>query len=366
MGMGILENARYRALDRCPLCGGHGSPIGSVQTYIAAWDEVAESRYSVCSHCDFAWTTNPPNDASLAEYYSANDQYRRDGLTAEEAHHISEQVSFVRPGPGRHLEIGPDNGTFLDLMKHRVTGEFFFSEMNVEACQRLEDKGYRPDDGGRYQSVTLRHVLEHIADPASFMASLRDRADAIFIEVPDYSAMAEGRSDRFQFEHLNYFSITSLHVLAKRAGLAISRAEFVTTPGYSTTPNTVMRAVLVPSQKHGEELWASLLQQDVQAMDRFSRALNGRVAIYGAGAITSMLLAASASTDAKVVAIYDIDQKKQGRSMLGAVVQSPETIDPGAFDVLVLTVVGYEKEVREFLRDRVPDDKIKTLEEFVG
>lgn len=364
--MKASRKALYRSLQNCPLCGRFGLELGGIRTYIAPWNEVVDSNYSLCGYCDFVWTNNPPTGAELEEYYSANDQYRRAGMTAEEAHHICDQISFLNPEPGRHLEIGPDNGTFLDLMRHRISGEFYFSEMNVEANERLRNKGYRPDDGGFYQSITMRHVLEHIPDPVPLIASLKSRAKIIFVEVPDYSTLADGASDGFQFEHVNYFSITSMHVLAKQAGLSIKQAEFVSTPGYSTTPNRVMRAKLVPSAPHEGGLWSALLREDVQLMERFSQALIGRVAIYGAGTITSMLLAASTSTKAEVVAIYDIDQKKQGRKMLGATVQPPENIDPKVFDVLVLTVVGYEREVRDFLKGRVPDEKIKTLREFVA
>lgn len=354
---------KFLEIEACPLCGADGSPLGSLPTYVHRWDMVVDSAFGHCDHCDFAWMTNPPDAESLGEYYSSNDQYRREGLTPEEAHHIAAQVDFLDPSPGRHLEIGPDNGAFLQLMRARVGGEFGYSEMNVDAARRLAEKGFTADDGGRYDSATLRHVFEHIVDPVAYLAALAGRADRIFVEVPDYSALGLKRSDRFQLEHVNYFSLTAMHMVAKRAGLVIEKAGFARTAGYSTTPNRVMRIVFAAATDEGGS-WASLLAEDTETLGRFSRALKGRVAIYGAGAVTAMLLAAN--DRASVVAIYDIDEKKQGRSMLGTVVRAPDEIDESEFDTLVLTVVGYEREVRDFLHGRVAPDKIKTLREFLA
>jgi hypothetical protein len=367
-GGGVRQNSlevflpNFLNLPACPLCQAEGRALGVLPTYVHGWDMVVESAFRHCDHCDFAWMATPPDNESLASYYAANDQFRRPALTAEEAHHIGAQIDFLDPSPGRHLEIGPDNGTFLELMRCRIGGEFSFNEMNVEAARRLSERGFSSDQG-RYATATLRHVFEHIVDPVSFLTALARRADRIFVEVPDYSALGLRKSDRFQFEHVNYFSLTSMHMVAKRAGLSIERVEFAATPGYSTTPNRVMRVIFAAGSSDDDREWDALLHDDLQRLDRFARALDGRVAIYGAGVLTSMLLAANPR--ASVAAIYDLDEKKQGRPMLGVTVQSPEEIDETRFDTLLLTVVGYEQEVRDFLRGRVSPEKIRTLEDFL-
>lgn len=360
-----MSEPAFLDLPDCPVCGRTGRPLGRIWTYVRAWEDRVPSDFAHCGHCEFGWMTNPPDGASLAAYYRDNDQYRREGLTTEEAHHIADQVRFLAPPAGRHLEIGPDNGAFLDLLRLAVAGEFSFDEMNEGAAARLAAKGYTPPSG-RYDTVTLRHVFEHIVDPVAFLRSLKDRAERIFVEVPDYSFVASGHSDRFQLEHVNYFSLTAMHRIALAAGLSIERAEFARTPGYSTTPNRVLRVVFAAGTADDAGAWEQLLREEQDVFDRFAAktAAGGqRVAVYGGGAVTLSLMASGASG---VVAIYDADPKKQGTSLLGTAIASPEAIDPAAFDVLVLTVVGYEKEVREFLSGRVPDGKIKTLQEFVG
>jgi len=326
---------------------------------------------------------NPPSRDSLADYYSSNDQYRRAHLTAEEAHHINEQVRFVaagvRQGSTHHLEIGPDNGTFLQLLAMQVSGELFFEEFNEEAVTSLTARHMQnafAHPGLHFDTITLRHVFEHIVDPIQFLRAQRDRltnGGVLFIEVPDYSAVADAESDIFQFEHVNYFSITALQHLARRAGLRIERVEFARTPGYSTTPNRVVRVLLrkarVIDDGRSIDAWERLLyasDDDIRRLATKLRQNSGhRIAIYGAGTLTMKLLAA-VSDDVILSRIYDADPKKTGWTLLGTDVQPAATVDHNDFDLIVLTIVGYETEVRRFLRESdVPDNKIVNIQEFV-
>src|SRR3546814_16070231 len=88
---------------------------------------VVESRFSHCGECDFAFMSNPLSRESLEAYYRDTDQYRRANLTLEEARHIGEQDGIVAryirgiENP-RLLEVGADNGSFLELLRSRTGG----------------------------------------------------------------------------------------------------------------------------------------------------------------------------------------------------------------------------------------------------
>jgi hypothetical protein len=375
----------FITLTNCPICDRTGEElVGQVQTFVRRWNQVITSHFSFCSACEFAWMRNPPSAESLADYYSSNDQYRRSELTAEEAHHIGEQVCFLVSGAersvARHLEIGPDNGAFLDLLALRLRGESFFLELNEEAASALTARGMR-DAGSlpdvRFDTITLRHVLEHIVDPVAFLNSTSERLNdrgVVFIEVPDYSSVADGESDVFQLEHVNYFSITSIQQVARRCGLRVERVEFARTAGYSTTPNRVLRALLRRTRHRHDgnsvEAWKLLLHDSDVSIRKLGEKLSssaGRgLAIYGAGTLTMKLIAA-APKGVLLKHIFDVDRRKHGWSLLGTTVQPPEAIDHRDFDLIILTVVGYEAEVRRLLREKgVPDDKIVTIQEFIG
>lgn len=374
----------FLSVPDCPICTTAGMQLdGKVRTFVRHWNCIIESRFRYCRSCEFAWMSDPLTVESLSEYYRHSDQYRRQSLTVEEAFHIGQQVQFVanlvRVSGGRHLEIGPDNGAFLDMLSLELGGELYFEEFNESAAAALVSRGMRAASGSpaRFDTISLRHVFEHVLDPVAFIGSLRGRLaerGVIFIEVPDYSAVRDGESDIFQLEHLSYFSLSAVHKIACRAGLRIDTVEFARTPGYSTTPNRVMRVSLQAARRQGNtdivDGWKALLRASDADSAAFGRKLlqagGRRIALYGAGTLTMKLLAV-APPDAQIVRIFDADARKQGWSLLGAKVQPATTVDHHDFDVIVLTVVGYEAEVRRFLRESgVPEDKIVTIEQFTG
>src|SRR3546814_13362938 len=83
-------------------------------------------------------------------------------------------------------------------------------------------------------------------------------------------------------ENVNYFSVTSIHAIARRSGLAIAACEFARTEGYSTTPNRVMRLVLRPVDVAvGEdykrpEQWQALLDASKEKFREIDRLLAER------------------------------------------------------------------------------------------
>jgi len=113
------------------------------------------------------------------------------------------------------IEVGCGKGYFLEHLKkngYQVIGIDPAYEGNnpdvVVAC-------FEPKLGITADGVILRHVLEHMVDPVSF---LRDVADAnggrglIYIEVPCFDWICEHRAwfDIF-YEHVNYFRLADFH-----------------------------------------------------------------------------------------------------------------------------------------------------------
>jgi 2-polyprenyl-3-methyl-5-hydroxy-6-metoxy-1,4-benzoquinol methylase len=343
-----------------------------------------ESRYAYCETCDFAFCSNPPTDQTLAEYYATNDQYRRDMLTVEEARHILGQVRFIsryfrpRAHPARVLEIGADFGAFLSAFTQELGASGYFDELNKEARCTLLHKGFSDVYHSehvhqRFDLIVMRHVFEHVADPATFLQSQIERllpGGYIFIEVPDYSALVLGGSDTFQFEHLSYFSLRSLTSLATRQGCQVIASEAARTAGYSTTPNQVARLILEPVGKQANQPqsfadWQSLMTktlEDFEAIDRFIQANEGaRFALYGAGTRTLEFIANTRCVES-IRAIYDKDPKKIGTQLCGITVASPEQLRSERCDFVLLMVIGYEREVRDSLASMgIPVEKIISL-----
>jgi hypothetical protein len=377
-----VEAPTFLEYAQCPICNDSGQDLeGDVRTFVPVWNRVVVSRFRHCHACDYAWMVNPPSADSLESYYRTSDKIRRAHLTVEEAHHTTEQVRFLTASlqshaAARHLEVGPDNGAFLRVLGLSTIGNLYFEELNETAAAALAAEGYRNAVGlndVQFDSITLRHVF---VEPVLYLKSLAPRLaerGVIFVEVPDYSTIGDGLSDLFQFEHVNYFSLSSLHKATAAAGFRIERAQFVRTPGYSTTPNRVMQVVLRQSigAAKGATIdgWQRLLRSSWDTSHRISarlQTLKGqRIAIYGAGTLTMQLFAATPS-EAVVSGVFDANPQKVGMPVLGVKVLPATAVDPALFDLLLLTVVGDDSEVRRVLGEQgVPASKIVGIHDFI-
>ena len=380
-----LGKATFTQVTCCPVCEGPLDRLdGGLSTFVRAFDAVVVSEFGVCPACDFGCMLNPLDGAGMEAYYAANDQYRREMMTVEESSHLESQLTFI----SRHvsqpvrtvLEIGPDNGAFLVRCVNHFGAEGFFSELNLAAASRLAARGYQNVHASdrRMALVVMRHVLEHIVHPAAFLRELHGRLEpggVLFIEVPDCSNLALGEADTFQLEHVNYFSLHSLTRVASLAGFRVQAAETARTPGYSTTPNRVLRVVLKPmaepegvTQSRGA--WEGLMAKTLAsyaALDEFvGTHAERRIALYGGGTRT-LEFSANSRVGFQPVAIYDRDPKKIGTELLGVTVSSPDDLDPSDFDVIVLMVVGYACEVRQFLLEKgVSSEQLLVVGEDLG
>ncbi|WP_426142143.1 class I SAM-dependent methyltransferase [Pseudomonas sp. DWP3-1-2] len=106
------------------------------------------------------------------------------------------------------IEVGCGKGYFLELLRgldYAITGiDPAYEGDNPDVVKAPFTRGL----GLAADAVVLRHVLEHIADPVSFLAEIADanQGGRIYIEVPCFDWILEHRAwfDVF-YEHVNYF-----------------------------------------------------------------------------------------------------------------------------------------------------------------
>jgi len=142
--------------------------------------------------------------------------------------------------PARVLEIGCGLGTLVRWMKD-LGYEISALELSAEWCAHLTGKQGIPVDareltpGGpddaKLDGIIMMDVLEHVAAPAEFLATVRGRlkeGGTVFIQVPEYPAGAsfqELQASKHSFlrlllghEHLYLYSLNALKKLMTRAG----------------------------------------------------------------------------------------------------------------------------------------------------
>ncbi len=143
------------------------------------------------------------------------------------------------------VEIGSNDGTFLDLLMRNGFGNTYGVEPSSTLAEVSRVRGFQTESGyfgqelvrglldrhGPVKMAVCRHTLEHVPDPASFVSALRELlipgSACALIEVPESSVIAE----RMNFvelwdEHLYYFTAATLRRLFERNGLTV-RAEAV-------------------------------------------------------------------------------------------------------------------------------------------
>ncbi|WP_447788894.1 class I SAM-dependent methyltransferase [Pseudomonas farris] len=111
------------------------------------------------------------------------------------------------------IEVGCGKGYFLELLKglgYAITGiDPAYEGDNADVIKAPFTRGL----GLSADAIVLRHVLEHIQDPVSFLAEMAqaNQGGQIYIEVPCFDWILEHRAwfDLF-YEHVNYFRLDDL------------------------------------------------------------------------------------------------------------------------------------------------------------
>lgn len=118
------------------------------------------------------------------------------------------------------IEVGCGKGYFLehlDALGFEITGlDPAYEGVNPKVIKAR----FSPEAGLQAEGIVLRHVLEHIQQPADFLAELCEAnrgGGSIYIEVPCFDWICRHRAwfDVF-YEHVNYFRLDDFRRLFGR------------------------------------------------------------------------------------------------------------------------------------------------------
>jgi hypothetical protein len=112
---------------------------------------------------------------------------------------------------GTLIEIGCGKGTFLEYLQRMGFAVSGLDPTYEGDNPSISREYFTAQLGIRADGLILRHVLEHVEDPISFLINLRDAntgGGTIYIEVPCVDWIAQNRAwfDIF-YEHTNYFRL---------------------------------------------------------------------------------------------------------------------------------------------------------------
>jgi SAM-dependent methyltransferase len=218
-------------LPACPLCG--RVRFAPFET----WDAAGQAlEYVICRHCGLVFRNPQPTAAALQEYYASEyvrDHQGADSVTEREvrvqqarAAHLIGILQASVAGLHRHLDIGCSTGTLMrataqaygcqtvGIEPARVYRQAALSQDLLVYSGLAEMSGEHP---GRFDLISLSHVLEHLSQPLTYLEGLRREWLApegwLLIEVPNLMV-----HQALEFPHLLAFDRRSLEHALMAAG----------------------------------------------------------------------------------------------------------------------------------------------------
>jgi hypothetical protein len=348
-------------LSACPICGGPLVPLGVTETYDLkpALALNVPVEFAICSACSFVCQQSVLPLDVLMQYYGNSPKLRCGTASESDASLYVHQADFMSQTgelrSKRVLDIGADMGKLLDHLASAYDCSTYYQEENATARSWLQSEGRHREAADLaaeepFDWIVLSEVLEHIADPVPWLTALRPHLSAdgqVFIEVPNHSFWDDGDYG-FSFEHVNYFSATSLTAALDRAGFIPVLLSVTSDDRYYNGQVRIIRvcARSRPERLIGDARAAVRAHHSDSGMGRFSAidALSRELlhdgkpglAIYGAAELARHLFAHTDVQSGRIAAIFDSDERKHGTEFAGLLVRPPSEINAVAPAAIVI------------------------------
>jgi SAM-dependent methyltransferase len=340
-------------------------------------------RMCCCEECGFVF--NAAFDESLLSYGREYDNTQTaspafDAYTDELADRVAQAPGRSAPNvPGTVVEVGCGKGGFLIKVLQRApawrgvgydpTYEGDLSLLDGRARFRREFFG--PESPERDADVVIcRHVIEHVATPASLLGAVRaalspTRPVRLFFETPDVTWILKHMVVwDFFYEHCSLYAPGSIRRAFSASGLSVERVGPVFGDQYmwiegrggpgergaheEHLPPVTEHAVPMTelARAYGVRVGA-LLERWRDRLDHWRSA--GPVVIWGAGAKGATLANLIDPEAGAIECLIDVSPAKQGRHVPGTGHQivPPESLGRMTGATVLVLNPNYVSEIRE-------------------
>lgn len=143
------------------------------------------------------------------------------------------------------IEVGANDGTFLDVLKKNSFDNLLGIEPSIACSEIAKSKGHKietvhlnkeeslkiKERYGKAEVVICRHVLEHVSEPFELLVSIRNLLKdngILLIEVPNSLQIINHLyGHELWEEHLHHFSPENLKMIVQRAGFKVEKSLIV-------------------------------------------------------------------------------------------------------------------------------------------
>lgn len=260
-----MREIRTKTCPRCFICGADGKLLYS-QSADVLFDAPGKWSFSTClnPNCGLIWLNPRPVDEDLPLVYQ---QYYTHGTESADGGKLPYQLRDFLYGcygkvtllpnvllglqpskrridhmflddqpPGKLLDVGCGDGKYLNQMRAlnwEGSGVDFDPAAVAAAKQQYGfdlccgDLHSAPFSDGTFDAITMKHVIEHVPDPTSFLqkaCDLMKPGGRLVVVTPNAASLAHltFRSSWRGLEpprHLHVFSVNNLQTCARQAGL---------------------------------------------------------------------------------------------------------------------------------------------------
>jgi SAM-dependent methyltransferase len=298
----------------------------------------------------------------------------------QQPRHLDDLITTTvsRQDPGRAIDIGCNDGSLLEALRRAGYAQVVGVEPNPVAASIARNKGHQVytsyltkelasqivADCGAFDTVYLRHVVEHVSDLEAFFGALRVllRPDGLLVlELPDVEeGFALGSPAILWEEHVSYFTQALAEYMLERFGFHISDRRRYVFGGGSLAFVAQKKAVPVsctirrPDPSATTELLHSFVagmerqKSEIKSVVSLARSVGYKVLIYGAAPRSCLLVSVSRIAE-MIDFVVDDRQDIQQRLMPGTdhfVGSLADLAKTASSKLLCLLGVGAENEFK--------------------
>lgn len=271
--------------NSCPVCGSVNiSIVLQVKDYTVSGEifPVAE-----CAECSLRFTQDVPDANTITPYYKSEDYISHTDTTKgfiNRLYHTVRKRTIIQKRKlienitgkraGKLLDVGSGTGAFLNEMKQQswdATG--LEPDTDARAAAKkvynldLEDTNlFYQLHPGRFDAITLWHVLEHVHDLSKYVQQLKtllNENGKLFIAVPNYTSKDAAFYKEYWAaydvpRHLYHFSPNSMKRLMEKNGLKILQYKPMWYDSFYIS-------LLSSKYKNGKSNWLAALGNGIQS-----------------------------------------------------------------------------------------------------
>jgi hypothetical protein len=331
----------------CPLCSSSQQTVLYHQKF-ATFTVIPEYDVVACSDCGMTFASPVPGELELELYYRKMSKYT-DHHSQDEARLRSYVTRFegMVPKDAAILDLGCGDGRLCQLMREA-------GWQNVTGATDIDATGVGWD------FIILAHVLEHVRDVRPFLRKLYDKLTVdgkLFIEVPDPTVLNDAPFQQFSTEHINYFSIETLVLMAESAGFFVERSichedalEITVHRGikFSTESAVGLQEYITASSAKEIGIANTLME------------LPDKYAVWGTGTLALRLLTTGLMEPEEIVGFVDSNPNYQGKVIEGVEVMTPEWLR-GISEPILVASVGRRDEIVVQIKEMGLPNEVITL-----